>query len=309
MSEQKFIRTCSIWRALEVIGDTSTLLIIEANWIGARRFEEFRARTGLRQALLSDRLKRLVEAGIFEKAPYSGSPKRFEYRRTEKGQDLYWTALMMLRWERQWGGHKGKLRVILRHRLCGQEFEPTPGCLTCGGEFNARDVQWSEGPGVGLMAARYRRRRQQRAAATDRASETMLMDEVPQITGDRWATLVLRSIFTGLRKFDEIRRDTAMATNILSERLSWLIEKGVIRSEEYSSHPSRLEYKLTRKGVEYYPILIMIQQWGDKHYASPEGPPLLLRHHDDHKLEPAVICSHCKKPVLAHEIEFEVVEA
>ena len=74
MAAPKFIRTCSIWRALEVVGDTSVLLILEASWIGARRFDEFRARTGLLQTLLSDRLKRLVAAGVLEKALYSEAP-------------------------------------------------------------------------------------------------------------------------------------------------------------------------------------------------------------------------------------------
>jgi DNA-binding HxlR family transcriptional regulator len=310
MSEQKFIRTCSIWRALEVVGDTSILLILEASWIGARRFDEFRARTGLLQALLSDRLKRLIAAGILEKRLYSTAPPRFEYHRTPKGQDLYWTALMMRRWDRRWGANEGKLDIILRHRTCGHEFEPAPTCLACGEEIVAPDVDWTEGPGVGWMVARYSRRRQQRAAAADRPAETALMDEVAQITGDRWASLVLRSIFTGLHKFDEIRRDTAMATNILSERLSWLAGKGVIGAHEYSTSPRRHEYRLTKKGVDYYPILLMLLQWGDKYYIAPEGPPLLLRHRTDgHDLEPAVTCSCCKAPVHPQDVTFEVVEA
>ena len=301
----KFIRTCSIWRALEVVGDTSVLLILEASWIGARRFDEFRARTGLLQALLSDRLKRLVAADVLEKVLYSDAPPRFEYRMTRKGRDLYWPALMMLRWERRWSAPEGKLRLSLRHRTCGHVFDPVPTCLTCGDEISARDVDWTEGPGVGWMAARYSRRRQQRHAAQGASS---LMVDVAQITGDRWASLVLRSIFTGLRRFDEIHRDTAMATNILSERLSWLIAQGVIRAHELGGR--RFEYRLTEKGIDYYPVLLMLMQWGDKYYVSPEGPPLLLRHKaHGHDLEPAVTCSCCGQPVEAHDVTFEVIEA
>ncbi len=270
----------------------------------------FRGRTGLLQALLSDRLKRLLAAGILEKRPYSLSPPRFEYHLTAKGQDLYWTALMMRRWERRWARREGKLDIILRHRLCGQEFDAEPTCLACGEEITARDVAWIEGPGVGWMAARYSRRRQQRSSASERASETALMDEVAQITGDRWASLVLRSIFTGLRRFDEILRDTAMATNILSERLSWLAGKGVIQAEAYSDAPRRYEYRLTDKGIDYYPILLMLLQWGDRYYVSPEGPPLLLTHRDGgHALEPAVTCSCCKAPLKPEDVTFEVMEA
>ena len=308
MGDQKFIRTCSIWRALEVVGDTSVLLILEASWIGARRFDDIRARTGLLQALLSDRLKRLLAAGILEKRPYSVSPPRFEYHLTGKGQDLYWTALMMRRWERRWAPQDGKLDIVLRHRLCGQTFEAEPTCMACGEEITARDVAWVEGPGVGWMAARYSRRRQQRGAASERASQTALMEEVAQITGDRWASLALRSIFTGLRRFDEILRDTAMATNILSERLSWLVGKRVIAAVAYSDAPRRYEYRLTDKGIDYYPILLMLLQWGDRYYVSPEGPPLILTHRDGHALEPAVTCSCCKAPLKPEDVTFEVVE-
>ena len=119
---------------------------------------------------------------------------------------------------------------------------------------------------------------------------------------------MLRSIFTGLRRFDEIHRDTAMATNILSERLSWLTAKGVIRAHELGGR--RFEYRLTEKGVDYYPVLLMLLQWGDKYYVAPEGPPLLLRHKaDGHDLEPAVTCSCCSQPVEAHDVTFEVIEA
>ena len=305
MIPSRFIRTCSIWRALEVVGDASVLLILEASWIGARRFEELRARTGLLQTLLSDRLKRLVAAGVLAKAPYSTAPPRFEYRMTRKGLDLYWPALMMLRWERRWGAQDGRLQLRLRHRTCGHIFEPVPTCLKCGDEISARDVDWTEGPGVGWMAPRYSRRRQQRHAAGGASS---LMVDVAQITGDRWAGLVLRSIFTGIRRFDEIQRDTAMATNILSERLSWLTGQGVI-----AAHPldgKRFEYRLTEKGIDYYPVLLMLLQWGDKYYVSPDGPPLLLRHKSDgHDLEPAVTCSCCSQPVEAHDVAFEVIEA
>jgi len=305
MQPPKFIRTCSIWRALEVVGDTAVLLILEANWIGARRFDELRDRTGLLQSKLSDRLKRLVGAGVLEKVRYTDAPPRFEYRMTRKGLDLYWPALMMLRWERRWSEREGGLRLKLRHRLCGQVFEPVPTCLTCGDEIDPREVDWAEGPGVGWMAPLYSRRRQQRNGGE---AESSLMVDVAQITGDRWAGLVLRSIFTGLRRFDEIHRDTAMATNILSERLSWLIGIGVIRQHELAG--KRFEYRLTDKGLDYYPVLLMLLRWGDRYYVSPEGPPLILRHKNgSHELDPAVTCSCCARPVEPHDVMFEVIEA
>lgn len=310
MSEHKFIRTCSIWRALEVVGDTSILLILEASWLGARRFEDFRNRTGLLKPLLSDRLKRLQASGVFEKRPYSDSPKRFEYHLTQKGRDLYWTALMMLRWERLWGPQDGKIQIRLRHRGCGKTFDPLPVCGACKGEIHARDMSWSEGPGLGWMTPTYSRRRRHRDTGANREEHSILLDHVAQITGDRWASLVLRSIFTGLRRFDEICEDTAIATNILSERLNWLTEINMLELHQYSERPPRYEYRLTPKAIDYYPILLMLLQWGDRYYVSPEGPPLLLTHQPcGHQLEPQVACSECLETLTPEDVEFEVIEA
>ncbi|MEQ8935925.1 MAG: winged helix-turn-helix transcriptional regulator, partial [Amphiplicatus sp.] len=257
----------------------------------------------------SDRLKRLVAAGVLEKRLYNKNPPRYEYITTQKGRDLYWTALMLLRWERRWSNTAGKISVVLRHRVCGEVFEPTPLCGHCKGPAEAKYVTWQEGPGVGWMAPHYSRRRQHREVGCEEEATTLLEDSA-QLMGDRWAGLILRSIFTGLRRFEEIRKDTAIATNILSERLAWLIETDVITQHQYSDVPMRYEYRLSEKGLDYYPALLMLLQWGDKYYVSPEGPPLLLTHKAcGNELNAIVACSHCSKPLAAEEVEFEIVES
>ena len=308
-AEQKLIRTCSIWRALEVVGDTATLLILEASWLGARRFDQFRIRTGLLKALISDRLKKLVAAGVLEKRPYTNTPPRFDYVMTQKGRDLYWTSLMLLRWEGLWGKAAGKISLTLRHRTCGKVFKPEPLCGHCKEPALAHLITWTEGPGVGRMAPVYSRRRQKREPMDESRVKTSLFDEAAQLMGDRWAGLILRSIFTGERKFDEILADTAMATNILSERLSWLSSIGVIKQHQYNESPARFEYRLTQKGIDYYPVLLMLLQWGDKYYVSPEGPPLILHHKPCGKeLDAIVACSHCKEPLDPVDVEFTIRE-
>ena len=138
---------------------------------------------------------------------------------------------------------------------------------------------------------------------------SLLFHQAAQLMGDRWASLIMRSIFTGIRTFDEIRADTAIATNILSERLSWLITIGVIRQHQYAAGPVRHEYRLTRKGVGYYPALLLLLQWGDTYYVSPEGPPLLLTHRDcGAALEPIVTCSHCHTQVQARDVDFTITD-
>lgn len=308
MKPAKLIRTCSIWRALEIVGDTPTLLILEAAWLGARRFDDFWRETRLLKALLSDRLKRLVEANVLEKEQYSTAPPRFFYRQTEKGRDLYPVALMLLQWEKDWGASAGDTRrtITLTHKPCGHDFDALPACSHCHENIDATQVDWQEGPGVGWMAPLHSRRRQLRESS---GAGSLLFDQAAQLMGDRWASLIMRSIFTGIRTFDEIRADTAIATNILSERLSWLIGIGVIRQQQYAAGPVRHEYRLTRKGVAYYPALLLLMQWGDRYYVSPEGPPLLLTHRScGAALVPRVVCSHCRGPVHARDVSFHIVD-
>jgi DNA-binding HxlR family transcriptional regulator len=92
-------QNCSIARALEVVGERWTLLIIRDAFLGLRRFEQFQESLGIARNVLTDRLNRLVEEGILERARYSERPERFEYRLTQKGRDLQ-IALAGLR---QWG--------------------------------------------------------------------------------------------------------------------------------------------------------------------------------------------------------------
>jgi DNA-binding HxlR family transcriptional regulator len=303
--EKKLIRSCSIWRALEVVGDVPILLILEVSWLGGKRFDEFRSRTGLLKALLSDRLRRLVKAGLMEKKLYCQSPPRYEYLMTQKGQDLYWTSLMLLRWEKKWQV-KNKINVELTHRTCGKKFDPVPACGHCGEEIDPTRVEWSEGPGLGWMKPLYSRRRKTRESA---GGETSLMDQAAQIMGDRWGSLIMRSIYTGVNRFDDIRADTAIATNILSERLTWLTDLGMIRQSQYNNNPPRYEYRLRRKGVDYYHALLMLMQWGDKYFVAPEGPPLLLTHKEcGHDLDPQVVCSECREPISFHDVSYRIID-
>ena len=81
------------------------------------------------------------------------------------------------------------------------------------------------------------------------------------------------------------------------------MELGALQAEPYQHTPVRLEYSLTRKGFDYYYIIMMIMIWGDKYYASPEGPPVILTHKSCGKsLNTYIICDNCKSVVLPQDV-------
>jgi DNA-binding HxlR family transcriptional regulator len=300
MASPKYIRTCSIWRSLEIVGDKPSLLLLESYWLGTRRFSAFQKQTGLLKTVVSDRLAKLVAAGCFEKVLYSERPKRFEYRGTQKFYDLYPIALSMLHWEQKWGATDGKIQLSLVHKNCGQITQPHAVCGDCKIEVDARDVSWSEGPGVGLMPAEYSRRRRKETSVN--AIKTPLFDEIADLIGDRWSTLIMRSVFTNLNSYQDICEDTAMATNVLAERLTRLCATGFLQKKDAT-------YRLTEKGRGIYPILLALMEWGDKWYADPEGPPLILTHKPcGNALKSAIICPQCGENVTKGDIRFEFIQ-
>jgi DNA-binding HxlR family transcriptional regulator len=113
------------------------------------------------------------------------------------------------------------------------------------------------------------------------------------VVGERWTMLILREAFLGHRRFDEFQSATGIARNILSTRLQALVANGIF--ERNDDGPERhVEYRLTKKGLDLYPVLLSLMRWGDTWMAGEEGPPLTLVHREcGHSTMPSLICSHC----------------
>ena len=101
-----------------------------------------------------------------------------------------------------------------------------------------------------------------------------------RILGERASFLVLREAFNGVRRFDDMQRRTGIPRQVLSSRLARLAGEGLLRKVPYqeAGQRSRGEYRLTSKGLDLYPVLVALMQWGDRYEVDPDGPPVLLRH-------------------------------
>jgi DNA-binding HxlR family transcriptional regulator len=139
---------CSMARALGVIGDRWTLLILRESFLRVRRFDDFQARLGIGRPILTDRLQKLVEHFVLTKVAYQQNPTRYEYCLTPKGLDLYPVVLSIVHWgDTHLAGRKGR-PVMHEHVSCGQVFDPVTTCSACTETLDPRDVRVLPGPGL-----------------------------------------------------------------------------------------------------------------------------------------------------------------
>jgi DNA-binding HxlR family transcriptional regulator len=146
-------QVCSVARALEVVGDRWTLLIIRDAFLGLSRFQEFESDLGLPKKVLTERLQRLVEEDVLERRPYQQRPERHEYLLTEKGRGLWRVLAHLLMWgDEHYTDAAGPPR-LLRHRGCGGRLDYSLRCKKCGVEVtDSRDVHIAPGPGLRAVA-------------------------------------------------------------------------------------------------------------------------------------------------------------
>ncbi|WP_329087887.1 MULTISPECIES: winged helix-turn-helix transcriptional regulator [unclassified Streptosporangium] len=144
------VDNCSIERALGVVGEKWTFLVLREAFRGVRRFADMQAATGAPRQVLSARLTRLVEEGLLRKVPYRepGQRQRDEYRLTQMGLDLYPTLVALMQWgDRYLSDHEGPA-VRITHRGCGAPVEQHFHCAEGHEVSGPREVTPVPGPGI-----------------------------------------------------------------------------------------------------------------------------------------------------------------
>jgi DNA-binding HxlR family transcriptional regulator len=122
--------------------------------------------------------------------------------------------------------------------------------------------------------------------------------------GDRWTMLVIRDAFNGVRRFDHFQERLGVARNVLSDRLGRLVDEGILEKRSYHERPPRFEYRLTQKGLDLFPVLVSLMNWGDRHAPDPGGPPMLVLHRDcGGKVDERLMCARCGEPITALNAE------
>jgi DNA-binding HxlR family transcriptional regulator len=145
---------CSIAKALEVVGERWTLLIVRDVMSGRRRFGELQKGLGVARNVLAARLQRLVDEDILERRPYQESPERFEYFLTEKGLDLWPALVALLGWGDRHTNYPDGPPLRIVHKECGGPVSDRGICESCGEVLHARDAKALPGAGLVLESGR-----------------------------------------------------------------------------------------------------------------------------------------------------------
>jgi DNA-binding HxlR family transcriptional regulator len=137
----------SVSRALDLVGERWTLLILREAFFGVRRYGQFARNLHIPRPTLSARLRKLVDAGLLKRVQYASDPDRHEYRLTTAGRELFAAIVVLMRWgDTHLAGPEGP-PIVLTHDVCGQVTHPKLTCDVCGEEITARNVTPRRGPG------------------------------------------------------------------------------------------------------------------------------------------------------------------
>lgn len=140
----------SVGRALELVGERWTLLILREAFFGVQRFGQLARNLNIPRPTLSSRLRMLVDAGLLERVRYSRDPERYEYRLTEVGHDLFGAVVVLMRWGDEHLPNPDGPPILLRHQTCGELVDPRLICAHCSEEITARNV--TPEPGAGFSS-------------------------------------------------------------------------------------------------------------------------------------------------------------
>lgn len=124
-----------------------------------------------------------------------------------------------------------------------------------------------------------------------------------EVIGEWWTLLILRDVFFGVTRFEELQERLGIARNVLTTRLGTLVEHDVLERRCYDQARQRFDYVLTDKGKALWPVLVTIRQWGDEWVVGEGNAPVNMVHQVCGQRTTAVLtCDQCGEPLSGREV-------
>ena len=159
-------------------------------------------------------------------------------------------------------------------------------------------------PGVTRITLVWRREAgRETVLKRDYANQNCSIAKTLELIGERWTLLIIRDVFRGIRRFEDFQASNGIARNVLSARLTRLVDEGILEKRPYQDRPVRFEYRLTEKGLALWPVLVTLVKWGDA-YTAENGPPVVIEHKDcGGQVTDHLTCDRCGQPLTARDVK------
>ncbi|UXA12665.1 winged helix-turn-helix transcriptional regulator [Mycobacterium sp. SMC-8] len=272
---------------LGLLGDEWTLLIVQRAMLGTRRYGDFTAALPVSNAVLSNRLNSLAGDELLVRRQYQDNPSRSEYLLTPKSRSLWPMLTSVWEWERRWVPDHAEPLPQMHHTGCGRDFRPEITCRSCGSGADGKDVVAQWGPS-GSWARSIPAGTNRRRSSARRCGAAVLFPQTMSVIGDRWAFALLVAAFVGIGRFTDFQSQLGAPPATIAGRLSVFTDEGILGQDGG-------RYRLTEKGLAFFPVLVCALDWAQRWFPSPEGPAVLLTHTAcGRRFAPALVCDHCR---------------
>ena len=279
--------TNAIGRMLGVLGDEWSLLIIQQAVMGATRYSHFTARLPISHAVLTNRLRSLVDQGLLTHTDGGYLP-------TARSRSLWPLLLLIWEWERRWVPEHADRLPDMSHRCCGRPFSPVLRCACCQREAGPETVTLTLGPSGGWQRSAPASATRRRSESHSAGGQAGLFSETMTVLGNRWAAALLVAAFLGTSRFSDLRSQLGAPPSLLAERLQKFCEIGVLRWDPHGDCGERGSYLLTDKGRAFFPTMVTAVQWAQRWFRAPEGPAIVMRHREcDALFAGELACDRC----------------
>jgi DNA-binding HxlR family transcriptional regulator len=292
-------------RGFGLLGDEWSLFLLRLTLQGLTRYSEFRAALPISHAVLTSRLDTLVREGLLEKRVYQQHPVRAEYLLTERGRSTWPILVSIWGWERAQVTQHAYATPPLHHKRCGQDFLPVLTCAHCHRPAGPRDLKAAWGPSGGWRESVPETTTRRRSASRRTAVAHSFYPDTMAVFGNRWSSALVGAAFLGVRRFTDFQSLLAVPPGLLSDRLSSLCAHGIMQQVQTAARPDWAEYRLTEKGLAFFPVIATAIAWSERWLASPEGPAVSIVHRACGSAFHGVLaCDQCDVVLAAADIEF-----
>jgi DNA-binding HxlR family transcriptional regulator len=292
-------------RGFGLLGDEWSLFLLRLSLQGLTRYSEFRAALPISHAVLTSRLETLAGAQLVEKRVYQQHPVRAEYVLTERGRSTWPILVSIWGWERAQVTQHAYATPPLHHKKCGRDFLPVLTCAHCHAPAGPRDLKSAWGPSGGWRESVPETTTRRRSDSRRTAVAHSFYPDTMAVFGNRWSSALVGAAFLGVRRFTDFQSLLAVPPGLLSDRLSSLCAHGILQQVQTAARPDWAEYRLTAKGLAFFPVIATAIAWSERWLSSPEGPAVSMVHRAcGSPFHGVLACDQCDAVLAAADIEF-----